>query len=318
MNDFEHGRLLATRIPGARLVPLDSDNHIVLGDEPAWPVFVDEVRALRGAGRRAGARSTDGLSPREREVLDLVAEGRSNEEIAAALHLSVRTVERHLQNGYAKLGRARAVGPGRRGRRAGTYVAGPGSAARSMGGRPDAGRRAAVRSVPRHDPDTDTQTQTDDAALKAKHAAMWAMGDYPAVATEVIASLGPVLVEAAGIGAGDHVLDVGRRLRQRLDPGRPGRRRRRGQRPDPRPGRDRPPGRRARRASRCAGRWATPRRCRTPTPSSTSPSPASASCSPRTTRQAADELVRVRPARWPDRRCSAGRRPASSAGCSRP
>jgi SAM-dependent methyltransferase len=55
---------------------------------------------------------------------------------------------------------------------------------------------------------TQNPTQTDDAALKAKHAAMWAMGDYPAVATEVIPSLGPVLVAATGIGAGDHVLDV--------------------------------------------------------------------------------------------------------------
>ena len=54
-----------------------------------------------------------------------------------------------------------------------------------------------------------TQTgQTDDAALKAKHAAMWAMGDYPAVATEVIASLGPVLVEHAGISAGERVVDI--------------------------------------------------------------------------------------------------------------
>ena len=103
MNDFEHGRLLATRIPGARLVPLDSDNHIVLGDEPAWPVFVDEVRSFVAPDGTPAA-STDGLSPREREVLDLVADGRSNEEIAAALHLSVRTVERHLQNCYAKLG----------------------------------------------------------------------------------------------------------------------------------------------------------------------------------------------------------------------
>ena len=48
----------------------------------------------------------------------------------------------------------------------------------------------------------------DDAALKAKHAAMWAMGDYPAVATELIAPLGPVLVEAAGITAGQSVLDI--------------------------------------------------------------------------------------------------------------
>ena len=44
--------------------------------------------------------------------------------------------------------------------------------------------------------------------LKAKHRAMWATGDYPAVADEVIPSLGPVLVEAAGIAAGQRVLDV--------------------------------------------------------------------------------------------------------------
>ena len=37
---------------------------------------------------------------------------------------------------------------------------------------------------------------------------MWALGDYPAVATEVIAALGPVVVEAAGITAGQRVLDV--------------------------------------------------------------------------------------------------------------
>jgi len=57
-----------------------------------------------------------------------------------------------------------------------------------------------------------TQTQTTDTdidtALKAKHRAMWALGDYHAVATEIIPALGPVLVEAAGITAGEHVLDV--------------------------------------------------------------------------------------------------------------
>jgi SAM-dependent methyltransferase len=50
--------------------------------------------------------------------------------------------------------------------------------------------------------------QSDDAALKAKHAAMWAMGDYPAVATEVIAPLGPILVGAAGIRPGERVVDI--------------------------------------------------------------------------------------------------------------
>jgi SAM-dependent methyltransferase len=48
-----------------------------------------------------------------------------------------------------------------------------------------------------------------DRALKEKHRDMWALGDYPAVASEVIPELGPVLVEACGIQPGDRVLDVG-------------------------------------------------------------------------------------------------------------
>ena len=44
--------------------------------------------------------------------------------------------------------------------------------------------------------------------LKARHRALWALGDYPAVATELIPSLGPVLVAATGIMPGQRVLDV--------------------------------------------------------------------------------------------------------------
>jgi SAM-dependent methyltransferase len=47
-----------------------------------------------------------------------------------------------------------------------------------------------------------------DRALKAKHRALWAAGDYPAVAAELIPSLGPELVRAAEVRPGDRVLDV--------------------------------------------------------------------------------------------------------------
>jgi ubiquinone/menaquinone biosynthesis C-methylase UbiE len=53
-----------------------------------------------------------------------------------------------------------------------------------------------------------TQETIDDRTLKAKHAKMWAQGNYTAVATEVIAALGPTLVEAAGVRAEHTVLDI--------------------------------------------------------------------------------------------------------------
>jgi DNA-binding winged helix-turn-helix (wHTH) protein/pimeloyl-ACP methyl ester carboxylesterase len=43
---FEQGRLLATSIPGACLVALDSDNHPILPDEPAWAKWLSEIEAF--------------------------------------------------------------------------------------------------------------------------------------------------------------------------------------------------------------------------------------------------------------------------------
>jgi DNA-binding NarL/FixJ family response regulator len=64
--------------------------------------------ALRALGARAGApdaaAAPAGLTARELEVLRLVARGRSNQEIADELVLSVRTVERHIANIYDKIG----------------------------------------------------------------------------------------------------------------------------------------------------------------------------------------------------------------------
>ncbi|RYY45991.1 MAG: class I SAM-dependent methyltransferase [Actinomycetales bacterium] len=49
----------------------------------------------------------------------------------------------------------------------------------------------------------------DLSAIGAKHRALWASGDYPAVAADLIPGLGAILVEAAGVTAGQRVLDVG-------------------------------------------------------------------------------------------------------------
>lgn len=55
---------------------------------------------------------------------------------------------------------------------------------------------------------TATTDVAADQTLKARHRALWALGDYTAVATQIIPSLGPVLVDATGIGPGQRVLDV--------------------------------------------------------------------------------------------------------------
>jgi pimeloyl-ACP methyl ester carboxylesterase/DNA-binding CsgD family transcriptional regulator len=109
MNGFEHSRYLAAHLRGARLVALESQNHIVLADEPAWPVLLRELTDFLAADRTTPrpmdpADLTDVLSARELDVLTLAAGGLDNSEIATELVLSVRTVERHLQNAYGKLG----------------------------------------------------------------------------------------------------------------------------------------------------------------------------------------------------------------------
>ena len=55
---------------------------------------------------------------------------------------------------------------------------------------------------------TNPAATVDQSQIAAKHRAMWASGDYPKLAAELVAPLGPVLVEAAGVGSGDRVLDV--------------------------------------------------------------------------------------------------------------
>lgn len=100
---FEEGRHLASTIPQARFVPVGSANHILLENEPAWKEFTDAMTGFLPTVRPPDDAIED-LSPRERDVLSLIATGADNQSIARALHISVRTVERHLSNSYAKLG----------------------------------------------------------------------------------------------------------------------------------------------------------------------------------------------------------------------
>jgi pimeloyl-ACP methyl ester carboxylesterase/DNA-binding CsgD family transcriptional regulator len=109
---FEEGRLIAARVPGARFVPLETRNHVLVEQDPAWARFLSEIRAFLGAGVPAAAASFPELTGREREVLALVARGLANDEIAARLGIASKTVRNQVSALFEKLGvssRAQAI-----------------------------------------------------------------------------------------------------------------------------------------------------------------------------------------------------------------
>jgi pimeloyl-ACP methyl ester carboxylesterase/DNA-binding CsgD family transcriptional regulator len=103
---FEAGKQLAAEIPNAEFVPLDSRNHILLAEEPAWTQFRDAVLEFTGRPRTAGAEDPllATLSVRERQILAAVVAGQSNAEIGAALFVSEKTVRNSLTRIFEKLG----------------------------------------------------------------------------------------------------------------------------------------------------------------------------------------------------------------------
>lgn len=108
---LSEGRFLASEIPGARFAEIRSHNHILLGSEPAWREFQALLLDFTGAAR-AGAAAFGQLSPREREILALIAAGRSNAEIAQELGISDKTVRNQVTRLFGKLGvssRAQAI-----------------------------------------------------------------------------------------------------------------------------------------------------------------------------------------------------------------
>ena len=124
---FEEGRRVALAIPGAEFVPLESRNHILLEQEPAWAQFFVE---LEGFLLRQGPNHTErpnrfaDLTPSEAGVLDRVAAGLSNDEIAAGLGISPKTVRNHINHIFSKLGvrnRSQAIVQGREGGLGRTY-----------------------------------------------------------------------------------------------------------------------------------------------------------------------------------------------------
>ncbi len=105
---MEQGRLLASLIPDCRFVQLDSENHMLLADEPAWARLYAEVHDFLAepTGAPAPRRNNlalDRLTPRERAVLEGIAGGLDNSELAASLKLSEKTVRNHITRVFDKI-----------------------------------------------------------------------------------------------------------------------------------------------------------------------------------------------------------------------
>lgn len=110
-NPYDEGKRTAALIPGAEFVSLDSTNHILLPDEPAWQHLVAEFRRFMPGGPAGGGVFAE-LTQRERQVLELIARGLDNDEIALELSLSAKTVGNHITRIFAKAGigsRAQAI-----------------------------------------------------------------------------------------------------------------------------------------------------------------------------------------------------------------
>lgn len=110
---FDEGRLIATGIPDARFVPIDSGNHLLLEHEPGWQqalATIDEF--LPPTAPRAAHPRIAALTPRLLGLLDLMAQGRDNAQIAAVLGLSEKTVRNHVTQLFDRLevpSRAQAI-----------------------------------------------------------------------------------------------------------------------------------------------------------------------------------------------------------------
>ncbi|HET6171789.1 MAG TPA: response regulator transcription factor [Gaiellales bacterium] len=102
------GYLLKERVGRVEQL-VDAIERVAAGECVVDRAVVDELLANRGR-----ADPTEQLTPREREILALMAEGRSNQGICGALWLSPKTVETHIRSVFGKLGITAATEDNRR------------------------------------------------------------------------------------------------------------------------------------------------------------------------------------------------------------
>jgi len=106
---IEVGREMACLIPDCHFVQIDGENHMPLASDPAWPKIIAEIDAFLKApeqdpARKRTALSLGDLTERERAVLEAIAQGLDNAEIAASLGMSEKTVRNHITRVLDKIG----------------------------------------------------------------------------------------------------------------------------------------------------------------------------------------------------------------------
>ena len=109
---FDEGRFIAAGIAGARFELLDTDNHVPLAGEAAFDAAHTLLRGFLPGADAGIDPAFMALTPRERELLDLVARGLDNMQIAARLGRAEKTVRNNVSALFATLqveSRAQAI-----------------------------------------------------------------------------------------------------------------------------------------------------------------------------------------------------------------
>ena len=101
---LDAGLTLAAGIPGAEFVQLESNNHILTEDEPAWSDLQAAILAFTGVTAQSESEIFADLSARERQILAHLVDGETNQAIGQSLFISEKTVRNHITRVFAKIG----------------------------------------------------------------------------------------------------------------------------------------------------------------------------------------------------------------------
>ena len=98
------GLFIASSISHARFVPLETASHVPTPGEPSFDRVIEEIETFLPESHHASAMAFTNLTRREREILELIARGLDNAQVAAHLDLSEKTVRNNITNIFDKIG----------------------------------------------------------------------------------------------------------------------------------------------------------------------------------------------------------------------